>query len=247
MKRFSDEETKEVVKNALGLMRKGFITGINLIKADKALPTTSVIIHYLQDSNKHLDFVIEEIKKFGVKDKLIVPRFTYYFLDEDYTEKEDFLDEYKNAKFLDEKNLSSKNINEVIQNPKDTIIETTELDLIIPAEKDNIQSLVSKIQQADKIGPKKWMDPVIIVKGNASFPVAPGFVSKDYMSLGRENEEFYSIVVDKRKKRILKKKIDKICEKIRFEAKTSLGENSIVYVPSQINSEFERYIKRNQK
>ena len=238
---FNEDEKKEIFRQALKLIKTGLITGINFIKSDKPLPQTSVIVHYLHDSNRLLNLVRKEINKLGIKGDIILPRFTYYFMHPAYSEKPDFLEEYKNAKFLDE-NLNPKSIDEVVKNPANTIINSQELDLLIPIEKENVSDLVSKIQEADNTGSEKWIHPVIIVKGDVTFPVSKGFVKKDYASLSRQNAEFYSIVVDENKKIELEKELNKICDKIKLGANISLGKDSVIYFPSQINPEFEAYI-----
>lgn len=246
MENFNEEEKKEVFRNSVNLMREGLITGVNFIQSEKSLPETSIILHYLQDSGKHLEFVIEKINSFGVKEKIVLPRTTFYFLDPKYVKKRNFLDEYENAEFLDDESLAHLDIKEVIKNPNNVILKAKELDLLIPIEKENISGLVLKIQEADKKGPDKWVHPVIIVKGYVKAPIVPGFVKKDYVSLSRKKAEFYAIVIDEKKKRILKKQIDKICEEIKLDAKTSLGKDSVIYLPSQINPELDQYIKEQE-
>ncbi|MBI2671889.1 hypothetical protein HYX16_03065 [Candidatus Woesearchaeota archaeon] len=97
------------------------------------------------------------------------------------------------------------------------------------------------------IGSERWLHPVIIIKGEAVYPIAQGFVRKDYASLSRKKSEFYSIVLNKKKKRKLQLELDKICKKIRSDTDTSLGKDSVIYFPSQINQEFETYIRENWK
>lgn len=239
---FTESEQKEITKQALRLVKCGYLTGVNFIHSEQPLPDTAVIVHYLQDSKSQIDFVAEELKKFGKLEPLILPRKTHYVLDPQYAAKGNFRKEYARATFLDEE-LSPKPIGEVVKNPQGTIVLSEEIDMLIPLPSGDISALVAHIQKSDKAGPERWLHPALIVKGSAPVPVVPGFVAKDYASLSRPNGEFYSIVADEQRKQRLRKRLEKICQELR--GTTAVSQGSVLWFPSQINPELETYINEN--
>ncbi|MBI4155108.1 hypothetical protein HY498_03415 [Candidatus Woesearchaeota archaeon] len=53
-KDFTMEEFKQVIRRAKELIKRGYFTGINLIQSTKPLPESSIIIHFLHDSKRHI-------------------------------------------------------------------------------------------------------------------------------------------------------------------------------------------------
>jgi hypothetical protein len=75
---FGAEEIKEISKRTMQLIICQYLTGINFIRSEIELPKTAVIIHYLHDSEKQIDFVLDELKKVGSYESMILPRHAQY-------------------------------------------------------------------------------------------------------------------------------------------------------------------------
>lgn len=243
---FDEEERKEITRQALQLVKRGYLTGVNFIHSESPLPKTAVIIHYLQDSQSQIDFMCGELKKFGTLDILLLPRLTQYLFDPVYVKKPSFWKEYKHAQFVDE-HLRPKSIEEVAQHPEGTIVLNNEHDVLIPLESGNITKLVKYIQEADRSGPSRWLHPAIIVKGNMPVPIVPEFVMKDYASVSRSHAEFYSLVADEQRKQRLLKRLEAICQQLQTSTQAQLLQDAVLLSPSQINPELDSYINENQR
>lgn len=231
---FKQDEFREIIERSKELITRGYFTGINLLQSEKELPQNSIIIHFLHDSQKHLEKVSSNIKS----DNIIVPRFTYYIAREDYFKKVNFREEYKNAMFFD-RDFNSISIDEAIKNPKDVTISNRELDLIIPLNKENnLLKIITQIQEADE-GKEAWIDPVIIIRTKKPIKKLDSFLSKHYVSITRKNEEFYSILTDIERVKALEKYLNALCTKNRI---SELRRSDIIFYPSQINKEFNNYL-----
>jgi len=161
-------------------------------------------------------------------------------MDPVWSKKSEFADEYKSARFFDiSGNL--KSLEDVMKNPFDTFIESTEWDVIIPVSFSNVNSIAQKVYDAEKSGPLKWMTPAIIARG-IEVPHLDGFSKAHYASLARQNAEFYSLVIGNLRKSKLRRKLKTMCAELRNETNIGLRKNSVLWMPSEINSEFERYL-----
>jgi hypothetical protein len=238
--KFSYDETKQVVEKSKELIQRGYFTGINFTKSNQSLPKTSILIHFLHDSKKHLKYIEPSINI----PHLIVPRFTYYSFRPDYFKKIEFEDEYKSAKFFDLE-FKEISIENAIKNPKNITVENKELDLIVPLKNDKIlEKIIEKIREADTKGPKPWIDPVLILKTESRIKTLKNFVDKYFISLMREKEEFYSILTDKRRVFHLEKYFDKLCEDFKCG---KIKRSDIVFYPSQVNEKFSNYLNEIQR
>ena len=54
---FAKEELKEIIDHSFKLMSCGYFSGLNLLKSKRRLPVQSIIVHFLHDDKKHIDFV----------------------------------------------------------------------------------------------------------------------------------------------------------------------------------------------
>ncbi|MCK4670556.1 MAG: hypothetical protein KAT43_05115 [Nanoarchaeota archaeon] len=232
---FNDVEFKGIILRAKDLIKKGYFTGINFLQSDSILPDSSVIVHFLHDSKKHLEAIENDISR----DHLIVPRFTYYMLKSEYFEKPDFGEEYGTAMFFDS-DFNNISIDEAVKNPHGVTISNKELDLIVPiAEIVNLGQILKDIREADRKNPKQWIDPVIIVKTKTPIKSLEGFVNKYFVSISHEREEFYCVITDRQRADALERYLDKLCERIQIG---KLRRCDIVFSPSQINTEFADYL-----
>lgn len=233
---FSDEEFKAIIERSKYLIRRGYFTGINFLQADLNLPQTIIIVHYLHDSQEQ----IKVVKKVVPNPCIIAPRLTYYLLKQNYFQKPNFREEYEHSTFLDN-NFIEISINEAIRNPHDVAVCNKELDLVVPVYNPRtLTNIITKIVEADRAGPMRWIDPVIIVRTNISLTNLEGFVDKYFVSLSRGSEEFYAILNDKRKMKALESYLDKLCET------TKIGEiirSDIVFSSSKVNKDFAYYLE----
>ena len=207
-KGFSKEEFTEILKHATRLCSHGYFTGVNFIKSEIPLPKESVIVHFLQNSKKHLEVVQNKIK---IK-TIILPRNTFYFLDPKYFEKPSFDEDYKNSKFFDE-TFSEVSSAKAKEKKEGISVEVQEFDLLIPLNVSNLEETIKILKEADEEQLTQWMDPVVIVKSKNKLMTLPGFVNdKTYVSLERDCEEIYAILHDKEHSEALEKYYQKLCK-----------------------------------
>ena len=246
---FNEEEKKIIGNIAALLMQNGYFTAFNFIESETPLPDNSIIIHYLQDSKEQIEYLKTKlIQKFSYDEKelSVVPRLTYYILDPKYVKKPRFKDEYKDAKFFDEK-FDLVDIEEVIANPSNKVTCSEELDFLIPVESENdIGNLALFIKNIEKIGPEPWLDPAIIIRSKITHMRLEGFIRKHYCSIRKTNAEFYSIIFDDKRKKMLEKYLSCVCNKVSAE-QLSFGMNSVMFLRGDINKQLHDYMKRNIK
>ena len=120
---FTRKELEFIIENSMQLISNGTITGINLISSEnKPLPDSRIIVHYLQDSDEQISEIEKTISDlFPNIETMVVPRYTFYILDEKYIQKPNFKQEYNKAKFLNKK-LNEIDIKNVIEYPKEYIL-----------------------------------------------------------------------------------------------------------------------------
>ena len=191
---FSKNEYDYIMKIARNFIINNKITGVNLIQSEKSLPKSSIIVHFLHDNKDHLNYLIEKINT----EYDILPRYTYYISEPEYFKKPNFKEEYKNAVFLDS-SFNKISMDEAITNPFGVTIVNNELDLIIPNQKSsNLLYLIDILRQCNNEGPYPWIDPVLIVKTENELQLKNDFLNAYFLSISRENEEFYTIVNNKK-------------------------------------------------
>ena len=112
--------------------------------------------------------------------------------------------------------------------------------MVIPLDEPGILgSLIDNLMQANREGPNPWIDPAVIVRTERPLKILDKFVDKHFVSLAREREEFYSVLIDRKKADVLEKYIDRLCEKTTIGR---LKRSDVVFFPSQVNIEFARYL-----
>ena len=239
-KDFTMEEFKQVIRRAKDLIKKGYFTGINLIQSTKPLPESSIIIHFLHDSKKHIKSIESKINLYHE----VIPRFTCYCASPKYFRKLNFKEEYKNSIFLDS-DFNIIPMREAIKDPKDKIILNEELDLIIPIDTNkSLEEIVRNLRKSDKEGSETWEDPVIIIKTEFKIRKIPRFLHKYFVSLIRNREEFYSVLSDKQRVNALERYVNNLCQRTKVG---TIKRSDIVFYPSQINEEFMRYLLELQR
>jgi|SRR3989344_5920939 len=132
---FTEEEERLIVSTAIKLIYSGFFTAFNKININPKLSLNSIIVHYLQDSNQQIDYVLKKLKEIDsqlLKDAIVSPRESYYLLDEIYTEKPNFEREYKDAIFIDGSN-NRINAGEIKKNPKGILACNKEIGMSYPS------------------------------------------------------------------------------------------------------------------
>lgn len=244
---FTKEELEFIINNATALILKNRLTGINLIYSeDTPLPDEKIIIHYLQDSEAQIEFIINEIKKrYEDTNTKVVPRFTFYRFMQEYTKKLDFRKTYGKATFLDDK-LNIISIEEVVKKPTDLIVCNEEKDLLVYGLSDeDIVDLAEDIIDIDPKGPSRWLDLAIIIKDNGLLKNIDRYVRKDYASIKMRHSEFYSIIHDAKTKRYLRTYVSKICNNLRDKKGITISQGSLLIVESQINKDLNDYIAKN--
>src|SRR3989344_51797 len=180
---FTEKQREAFLKKGIKLLLNNYFSGLNLISSEQPLPTESIVIHFLHDSERHLDKVVQGLKI----PYQIVPRRAFYHFDPKYSEKEEFRTEYKDAKFYNEE-FNRVSIDDVINHKYNTlIVENNELDLIIPSQQDNIAATISSVQKSDLEGPFRWLDPVIIIKTKQEVPLIHGFNNSLLLSIAKDN------------------------------------------------------------
>lgn len=233
---FTNDEFSQVIQQSRELIRRGYISGINFLQSDTKLPKAYIVIHFLHDSERHLD----EIESSIPTRHEIVPRFTYYILRPEYFRKPNFKEEYKDAIFFDP-SLRVISIDEAIQNPEGITVSNKEFDLLVKLEeKGMLEETIRSLTLADRQGSYPWIDPVIIVTTENEIEVPANFRDNQFVSITKKREGFYSIISDKIRGEALRKYLDKLC------AKTNIGNlrrSDIVFSPSRINPEFEAYLR----
>jgi hypothetical protein len=234
-KEFTHDEFKQILARTQELIRRGYFTGINFLQAEDHLPESSLIIHFLQDSARH----IGEMEPHLTTTRAVVPRFTYYMLKPEYFEKPNFKEEYANATFFDAEG-NSISIDDAIKNPVGVTTSNKELDLIVPVtDREALEETIEVLRSADHIGSDPWIDPVLIVQSKTPVKTLDYFVNKQYVSINRGQEEFYSILTDRKRTQALQKYLDKTCKKTQIG---TLRRSDVVFHPSQINVEFADYL-----
>jgi len=174
----------------------------------------------------------------------IIPRFTYYGARIEYLTKDDAQEEYKDAIFFDS-NFNTLSIEDAIRNPIEITISHKELDLIIPlVNQENLEEILTRIREADYKSHKRWIDPVIIIKSEQPLRKIETFVDKNFVSIEREEEAFYSVLSNRDRAIILERYLDKICNEIKIG---NLTRSDIVFYPSQVNQEFHNYLLTKMK
>ncbi len=244
---FNKSEFELIVSTALDLISKRKLTAINHIHSkEKPLPKNKITIHYLQDYEDQIQNTQNKIlQKFPFINSLITPRNTFYRLDPIYTKKPNFIEEYKNAIFLDSQ-LHDVSIEDVIENPNQKIISNNELDLLIDGlQNKDILIFLNALMQIDKEGPHPWIDFAIIVKDDGSIKTLKDFVRKDYASIRKGNSEFYSVLPNDKSKNYLNDYVAKICKTIKDRKGIKIHCGSLLISKSFINKEFSRYIEVN--
>ncbi|MBW2997395.1 hypothetical protein KY349_03590 [Candidatus Woesearchaeota archaeon] len=235
---FSEEEFQGVVNHSVRLIDRGYITGFNLISSQEELPQAYILIHFLHDNRKHARFIGEMT---GVEHDILRRR-TFYLLSAEYVQKPNFEQEYEKATFYDSEGKAI-DIKDIEPEKGQIIVQNEELDLLIPiSEETGLARLVSDIKTADEEGPEPWIDPVIIICPS-SITSIQGFSDMDYVSISRTNEEFYTLVSDKRRLNALKKYLKRVCKK---NPVGKIKHSDVVIRASQINNEFVRYIQKMQ-
>ncbi len=233
---FSQEEFGFVIQQALQLQSRGILTGVNFIQSQTPLPSESVLVHFLQKRLDHIEYVQQNIATPSV----VVPRYTFYAMKPSYFKKSDFEEQYGKATFFDaEMKGISKEEAKILRTG--VVVANTELDLLIPIEESSLVGVVEKLMQSDRTGPCPWEDPVVIVKSKSVLPQITDFVGgRNFISINRLNEEFYSVISDEERTLELKRFIRNSC---KSHCVGSLAESSLVFDPCQINKKFEEYIK----
>ncbi|MBW2974006.1 hypothetical protein KY346_06490 [Candidatus Woesearchaeota archaeon] len=234
-KEFQEDEFRQVIERSKELIARGYFTGINFLQSEEPLPTNSIIVHFLHDSKQHLDEIISTVPAA----RLVVPRFTCYMLDPKYFQKPNFAEEYKDAVFFDS-NFKIITVEDAIANPLGTTVLNRELDLIVPLhDSKDLYDTVHALQEADEEGPYQWIDPVLIVKTKTPVTALEGFVDKQYVSIAKEREEFYSILTDEERTDALSKYLDKLCAATKIG---TLQRSDIVFNTSQVNEKFADFL-----
>lgn len=232
---FSKEEFKQIIERSKGLIKRGYFSGINFLQSEAPLPQDSIIMHFLHDSKRQIESIEPQISS----EHLIVPRFTYYMLRPEYFRKPNFKEEYKNAIFFGS-DFQEITIEEAIRNPEMVTVSNKELDLIIPILNfEPLAELLARIREADRKGPEPWIDPVIIIKTERPLKTIEQFVDKYFVSIALKREEFYSVLTDKIRMEALEKYLDRLCQKIKVG---KLKRSDVVFYPSQVNTEFAKYL-----
>ena len=236
---FTKKQRDALLKKGVTMLLHNYFSGLNLVSSEHLLPTESILIHFLHDSQRHLDGIVGEL----TMPYLVVPRRTFYVIDQKYVRKSDFADEYKNATFFDNA-FQVVSIDELAyRRYEKLIVENEELDLIIPASAASLPEMVSRIQQLDKAGESRWFDPVIIIKTEQAIPLIPGFDGEAvYLSIAKEREELYTIVRGDARIRAVKAYLTEACT-MRKARETSVTCHAAWY-NSQINKEFASYMAK---
>ncbi len=169
-KEFSNVEVESILGQVSRLAQRGYFTGINFIASEQPLPSSAILVHFLQDSERQIDYVINESGISGI----VVSRIAIYRVDPKYFGKPEFRDEYKNAVFFDEQSKQIT-IEDAISKKKGVIVEHPEFDLLVPLLAENLEKTVLTICDANKKGPVPWIDPAIIIHSTNNLPVIPGF------------------------------------------------------------------------
>ncbi len=236
---FQQEEFKQIIERSKDLIRKGYFTGINFLQSETLLPKNSIIVHFLHDSEKHL----KEIESAVTGEHFIVPRFTCYLLKPEYFQKTNFKEEYKHAIFLNSE-FKLIPIDEAIKKSQGVTVLNRELDLIVPIiHSKTLYDTVKNIQLLDQKGPEPWLDPVLIIKTKTPLKTLEGFVDKQYVSIEKEKEEFYSILTDKKRTNALSNYLDKLCATTQIG---NLRRSDIVFDASQVNERFAEFLSSMQ-
>ena len=238
---FSEEEYGTILRKGIELIQHGYFTGVNFIQSSNPLPKESIVIHYLHDSQRHIDYL--RPKLFGSSS--VVPRFTYYAFDTKYFDKLEFDKKYINALFFDE-NFNRISIKNAKIKRKNIFIGNLELDLLLQLNTVSLEDIVKNIISSNKLDLERWIDPVIIIRTKTTLPTLSGFVnSKYFVGLGRTNEEFYTILTDEIRARALMTYLNRLCKSNLKIGE--LNEKSIVFEVSQINEVFYNYMLDNIK
>ena len=233
--KFTLEELATIIGHGQQLVSHGYFTGFNLIKSENPLPEESIIIHFLHDSDLHLEY----IKRKLTMPFVILPRTAFYLFDPKYFDKPGFDIEYKDATFYDDRFIPSP-LDAAKATKKSFIVSHDELDLLIPLHRDSLEAITSTLRQADAEGPRPFIDPFIIIKSLTELLDITGFVNhRPYVCIRRTNEEFYTILPDEMYAEELRKYLKKTCKDLHAGA---FGEHSVAFEISQINWEALQYI-----
>lgn len=232
---FNQDEFQEVMEKSQELIKRGYVTGINFLQAQSKLPRSAVLVHFLHDSEQHLQAIESQI----YESHLTVPRYTCYMLRPEYFKKPNFKEEYANAIFFNQE-FKTISIENAIGSPTGISVFNRELDFMIPVcNIENLESLVQRIKNADRNSPDPWIDPVIIIKTEQPITAIPEFVDKHYVSLARDKEEFYAILNDRMRANALEKYFGQLCQE---PCTGNLRRSDIVFKPSQVNKEFADFL-----
>ncbi len=238
-KEFSKAELKAILSHVSRLAQRGYFTGINFISSEQPLPSSAILVHFLQDSEKQIDYVRSASGVSGI----MVPRVAIYRVDPKYFDKPEFREEYKNAVFFDEQS-KPMNIEDAISKKKGVIVEHPEFDLLVPLLAETLEKTVLTICEANKNGPAPWVDPAIIIHSTNNLPIIPGFhANLHFTAVLGVKEAFYTVLTDEQRLQSLKRYLKSICTKDGCPGK--LTENTIAFFPSQINKEFLDYMIKN--
>lgn len=238
-KEFSNVELEAILSHILRLAQRGYFTGINFISSEQPLPTSVILVHFLQDSARQIEYV----RSMSCVSGMVVPRVAIYRVDTTYFDKPDFRDEYKNAVFFDEQ-FKPISIDDAISQKKGVIVENQEFDLLVPLLAENLEKTVLAIGEADKKGPAPFVDPAIIIHSANNLPVIPGFQTDlHFTAVSGIKEQFYAVITDEQRLLSLKRYLKSICTKDGCPGK--LTENAIVFFPSQVNKKFVDYMIKN--
>lgn len=232
---FNVDEFNQIIERSKELIKRGYFSGINFLQSDKVLPQTSIMVHFLHDSERHIQGIVPYINV----EHIVVPRFTFYSIRLEYVNKPNFREEYSSAIFFDSE-FKVITIDEAIKNPYNITVSAKELDLVIPlSDEISLSDLVDNIRKADRKGVEAWIDPVIIIKTKTPLNVLKQFVDKYFVSLAKEKEEFYSVLTDKARVESLERYLDNLCKRTQIGR---LRRSDIVFSPCHINQEFMRYL-----
>ena len=236
---FTWDEFRQIIDISRELIKRGYFTGINLLRSDSPLPKSSIIVHFLHDSKTHLNQITSKLNS----DYLIVPRRTYYLLSKEYFTKPIFREEYKNALFFDA-DFKEVSIDEAINASYTVTVSNNELDMLIPFDcADILQSFINNINEVSSKCLDKWLDPVIIVQTNSPVESLDDFVDRPFVTISREREIFYSVISDNKRKESLQKYLDQWYERNKW---CTLSRRDILFYESQVNKEFADYLLRIQ-